>query len=46
MTFSQLVKALRTATTLWDLQRIGVRAIYEGLADLERRLSDLEKRSK
>ena len=46
MTLEQLVKALANATSLWDLNSIGLPAIKSGLEDAALRIQALEKAAK
>lgn len=45
MTLEQLLKELQDAQTVWDLSRVGVPAIRDGLQDISDRLRALEKKA-
>lgn len=46
MTLEMLVKHLEGATSIWDLGRVGVPAIVDGLNDALKRIQALEKQAK
>lgn len=46
MTLEMLIKHLESAESFWDLNRVGVPAIVDGLKDALKRIQALEKQAK